>query len=183
LYIASRLIPASRAISVIPRARAASPRGRCDQCGSPSSKAASTYSLTSSAVFRCSVGSQGSVSRADSVFLRQLFGARCHGPACSFVGTPAARSSALQSARIAAAAITAQPRRIWFVDGILAFAPNRGGGKLSSRALIPHAGFETRLAGLEIVAPARRLWRRGGAADPPPSRPVTGAVALPLFFL
>src|SRR5215831_2559240 len=75
LYIASRLIPASRAISVIPRARATSPRAAAISAGSPSSKAASRHSLTSSAVFRCSVGSQGSVSRAISVFLRQLLGA------------------------------------------------------------------------------------------------------------
>src|ERR1700745_2563439 len=38
-------------------------------------KAASRYPLTSSAVFRCSAGPQGSVSRAISVFLRQLFAA------------------------------------------------------------------------------------------------------------
>src|SRR5438270_8219864 len=75
LYIASRLIPASRAISVIPRARVTSPRAAAISAGSPSSKAASRYSLTSSAVFRCSVGSQGSVSRAISVFLCQFFGA------------------------------------------------------------------------------------------------------------
>src|SRR5215472_3856475 len=74
LYIASRLIPASRAISVIPRARATSPRAAAISAGSPSSKAASRYSRTSSAVFKCSVGSQGSVSRAIFVFLRQLFG-------------------------------------------------------------------------------------------------------------
>src|SRR6516162_2895157 len=75
LYIASRLIPASRAISVIPRARATSPKAAAISAGSPSSKAASRYSLTSSAVFRCSIGSQGSVSRAIPVFLSQLFGA------------------------------------------------------------------------------------------------------------
>jgi hypothetical protein len=70
LYIASRLMPASRAISVIPRARATSPRAAAMSAGSPSSKAASSYSLTSSAVDRCSVGAQVSVSRAISVFLQ-----------------------------------------------------------------------------------------------------------------
>src|SRR5271156_2652672 len=75
LYIASRLMPASRAISVIPRARATSPRAAAIRAGSPSSKAASRHSLKSSAVFRCSAVSQGSVSRAISVFLRQLFSA------------------------------------------------------------------------------------------------------------
>src|ERR1700751_5652745 len=75
LYIASRLIPASRAISLMPRARATSPRAATISAGSPSSKAASRYPLASSAVFRCSVGSQGSVSRAISPFLRQYLGA------------------------------------------------------------------------------------------------------------
>src|SRR5215471_8886365 len=67
-------MPASRAISVIPRARATSPRAAAIRLGSPSSKAAARYSLTSSGVFSCSAGSQGSVSRAISVFLCQLLG-------------------------------------------------------------------------------------------------------------
>ena len=64
----------------------------------------------------------------------------------SVVAAPAARSSALQPARVAAAAITAQLRRIRFVDGISASLPIAEAEKLSGRALIPHAGFEIRLA-------------------------------------